>query len=194
MPVVDGLKATRQIRQRELADPSVKPIYIIAMTANTQEADRAACLEAGMDDFISKPVQLAELVESMNKSLGIDNEDVLDNSDSLLLVESHLDQLRGNGQDDALREIIDLFLEQTHEQISQLNEAVDKNDTETTGNIAHQLKGSSANLGARRLSDAFSRLEQSAKDNDLSQAANLLELIRVTFNRTRIQFQSLLGD
>ncbi|SVD80105.1 uncharacterized protein METZ01_LOCUS432959, partial [marine metagenome] len=103
MPVVDGLEATRQIRQRELADPSVDPIYIIAMTANTQEDDRAACLEAGMDDFISKPVQLAELERSINKSLGINNEDTSNNSDSLLLDESHLNQLRSNGQDDAMR-------------------------------------------------------------------------------------------
>ena len=194
MPVVDGLKATRQIRQRELADPSVEPVYIIAMTANTQEADRAACLEAGMDDFISKPVQLAELVESMNKSLGIDNVDAPGNSDSLLLDETHLSQLRGNGQDDALREIIGLFLEQTHDQISQLNEAISKNNAQTTSSLAHQLKGSSANLGARRLSDTFSELEQSAKNNDLSQAGELLEVIRVTFDRTRIQFQSLLQD
>jgi len=56
------------------------------------------------------------------------------------------------------------------------------------------LKGSSANLGARRLSDTFSQLEQSAKNNDLSQAGELLEVIRVTFDRTRIQFQSLLQD
>ena len=126
--------------------------------------------------------------------IGINNEDAPDNSDSLLLDESHLDQLRGNEQNDALREIIELFLEQTDDQISQLNEAVDNIDTETTGNIAHQLKGSSANLGARRLSDTFSQLEQFAKDNDLSQAGNLLEVIRVTFDRTRIQFQALLRD
>ena len=194
MPIVDGLEATRQIRQRELANPSLDPIYIIAMTANNQEDDRAACLEAGMDDFISKPVQLAELVESMNRSLGIENEGAPDTSDSLLLDESHLDQLRGNGQDDALREIIGLFLEQTHDQISQLNEAIDKNDAQTTSSLAHQLKGSSANLGARRLSDTFSQLEQSAKNNDLSQASVLLEVIRVTFDRTRIQFQSLLRN
>ena len=78
MPVVDGLEATRQIRQRELADPSLEPIYIIAMTANTQEDDRAACIEAGMDDFICKPVQLSELEMSMNKSLGIDNKYIIE--------------------------------------------------------------------------------------------------------------------
>ena len=87
-----------------------------------------------------------------------------------------------------------MFLEQTHDQIRQLNEAIGKNDTQTTGSLAHQLKGSSANLGARRLSDTFSQLEQSAKNNDLSQARELLEVIRVTYDRTRIQFQSLLRN
>ena len=194
MPVVDGLEATRQIRQRELVDPSLEPIYIIAMTANTQEDDRAACIEAGMDDFICKPVQLSELETSMNKSLGIDNKYIADIYGSSLLDESHLNQLRGNGQDDALQEIIEMFLKQTDEQINQLSETVSNNDTETTCNIAHQLKGSSANLGAIQLSEAFSQLEKSSKGEHTPGSDELLKAIRVIFNRTRIQFQSLLSD
>ena len=194
MPVIDGLEATRQIRQRELANPNLEPICIIAMTANAHDDDRAACLEAGMDDFISKPVQLGELEKSINKSLGIDNIDTTDNSGSILLDESHLDQLRSNGQDDALREIIELFLGQTLEQIEHLSKSIDNNDTKTTCNIAHQLKGSSANLGAHRLSDVFSRMEQLAMNDNLHQAVQLLEVIRMTFARTKIQFHSLLSD
>lgn len=55
MPVMDGYTATRSIRQYE-KDNQQKPTPIIAMTANTMENDRAACLQAGMDDYITKPV------------------------------------------------------------------------------------------------------------------------------------------
>jgi CheY-like chemotaxis protein len=193
MPNVDGYEATRQIRERERTDAGREPMYIIAMTANTQADDRAACLEAGMDDFISKPVQLGELENALNKSLGIDT-DSAPSGTAPLLDETQLDQLRGNGQDDAFREIIDLFLAQTEEQIGQLNKAVGNQDTATTSHLAHQLKGSSANLGARRLSDALSRLEQSANDNDLAHAAPLIKEIQGTFDRTRVQFQAVLDE
>ena len=130
----------------------------------------------------------------MNKSLGIDNKYIADIYGSSLLDESHLNQLRGNGQDDALQEIIEMFLKQTDEQINQLSETVSNNDTEATCNIAHQLKGSSANLGAIQLSEAFSQLEKSTKEEHTPSSDELLKAIRVIFNRTRIQFQSLLSD
>ena len=193
MPNIDGYEATRQIRQREQNDANREPMYIIAMTANTQADDRAACLEAGMDNFISKPVQLGELENALNKSLGMD----ADSAPSVaapLLDESQLDQLRGDGEDNEFLEIIDLFLTQTEEQIGQLNEAVGNQNAAATSHLAHQLKGSSANLGARRLADALSRLEQSAINSDLAHADPLLKEIQGTFDRTRVQFQAVLDE
>jgi CheY-like chemotaxis protein len=193
MPNIDGYEATRQIRQREQADAGREPMYIIAMTANTQADDRAACLEAGMDNFISKPVQLGELENALNKSLGMDA-DSAPSGAAPLLDESQLDQLRGDGEDNEFLEIIDLFLSQTEEQIGQLNEAVGNQDAAATSHLAHQLKGSSANLGARRLADALSRLEQSAINSDLAHADPLLKEIQGTFDRTRVQFQAVLDE
>jgi PAS domain S-box-containing protein len=193
MPNVDGYEATRKIREREHTTPGPEPAYIIAMTANTQAEARAACLEAGMDGFISKPVQLAELELALNKSLGIDANPA-PSGDAPLLDETQLSQLRGNDHNEALREIINMFLEQTGEQISQLNEAITNQDTGETSRISHQLKGTSANLGARRLANALARLEQSALENDLTCADRLLEEIRGTFDRTRVQYQAILDE
>jgi len=192
MPNIDGYDATRQIRDREQANPDAQPAYIIAMTANTHADAREACLDAGMDDFISKPVQIGELERAINQSMGIETE--ANTTEAPLLDETQLDQLRGNDHNDAFAEIIELYLSQTESQISQLAEAIDKTDPAETSRIAHQIKGSSANLGARRLADALSRLEESAKENDLYQAAPLLEEIRGTFDRTRVQFQALLSE
>ena len=191
MPVVDGLEATRQIRQREISQTG-DPIFIIAMTANTQEDDRAACLEAGMDDFISKPVQIAELENALAKSLGME---ALSNDAQTalpLLDESQLDQLRGNGAEKALREIIEMYLSDTTKQLGNLESVITEQNSESIQRIAHQLKGSSANLGARRLADALARLEDDAESGELADADSLLQEIRGTFDRTQIQFRALL--
>jgi len=192
MPVLDGLETTRKIRKIELSTKNKNPIYIIAMTANTQEDDRAACLEAGMDDFISKPVQLKELQSALDRSLGINPTSEDNRTQMPLLVTAHIDQLRGDGQNDNFREIISMYIDQTAEQICTLKKAVNEKDTEAISNKAHQIKGSSANLGARQLSDLCSRLEGNAKDGDLSSSKQLIEEIHGTYNRTKVQLLALL--
>ena len=189
MPNVDGLEATRRIRQKEQADSSQQPVYIIAMTANTQDDDRASCLEAGMDDFISKPVQLKELQRVLNKSLGLEADPPASAHDTTLLDESQLDQLRVNGNDDMLREIASLYLTDTGHQIDSLS---NEQNPDAVARTAHQLKGSSANLGARQLADALSRLEEIAKTGDINRTSDLLEEIRGTFDRTAVKLNSLL--
>ena len=189
MPNVDGLEATRRIRQREQADSSQQPVYIIAMTANTQDDDRACCFEAGMDDFISKPVQLKELQRVLNKSLGFEADPPASAQDTTLLDESQLDQLRVNGNDDMLREIVSLYITDTGHQIDSLS---NEQNPDAVARTAHQLKGSSANLGARQLADALSRLEEIAKTGDINRTSDLLEEIRGTFDRTAVKLNSLL--
>lgn len=195
MPVLDGLEATRRIRKLELEDKTREPVYIIAMTANTQEDDRAACIEAGMDDFVSKPVQLKELQIALQKSLGIEiKEEETSESEIPLLDTTQLDQLRAADQADTFREIISMYLEQTHSQLTELHTALADQNNEQTANIAHQIKGSSANLGASQLADACSRLEISTKSGELEVGHTLLQEIQGTFDRTRVQFQSLLDE
>ena len=195
MPVLDGLEATRRIRKLELEDKTREPVYIIAMTANTQEDDRAACIEAGMDDFVSKPVQLKELQIALQKSLGIEiKEEETSESEIPLLDTTQLDQLRAADQADTFREIISMYLDQTHSQLTELHTALADQNHEQTANISHQIKGSSANLGASQLADACSRLETSTKSGELEVAHTLLQEIQGTFDRTRVQFQSLLDE
>ncbi len=191
MPNIDGLEATRTIRQREQANPGQQFIYIIAMTANTQEDDRNACLEAGMDDFISKPVQLKELERALNKPLGLEPETDSETPSTVLLDESQLDQFRVKDNDDMLRELVSMYLSETDSQIGSLNT---QQDPGAVARIAHQLKGSSANLGARQLADAFSRLETMANLGDLSDAGELMEEIQGTFDRTRVKLNALLDQ
>jgi CheY-like chemotaxis protein len=64
MPETDGLEATRQIRERL---PAAEQPRIIAMTANAMQGDREICLEAGMDDYVSKPIRVHELVQALSR-------------------------------------------------------------------------------------------------------------------------------
>jgi len=191
MPVLDGLEATRKLREIELSTKNTRPVYIIAMTANTQEDDRAACLEAGMDDFISKPVQLKELQTALNRSLGINPESADNNTKNPLLATAQIDQLRGNGQDDDFKEIISMYIEQTREQLGALEKAVNEKDLESIISKAHQIKGSSANLGAIQIADLCSQLEDGAKDGNISSSNQLLNEIHGTFDRTKVQLLAL---
>jgi len=67
MPEMDGLEATRRIRALQQSGAVSPSLRIIAMTANAMQGDRERCLEAGMDDYISKPIQLKALVEALKK-------------------------------------------------------------------------------------------------------------------------------
>ncbi len=69
MPEMDGFQATRAIRAREKNNPQIKPVRIIAMTANAMKGDREKCLDAGMDDYISKPVRIEQLSEALETAL-----------------------------------------------------------------------------------------------------------------------------
>ena len=69
MPVMDGLEATRQIRLWEHSQDAVEPVYIIAMTANAMKGDRESCLQAGMNEYISKPFKAEELQKVLHEGL-----------------------------------------------------------------------------------------------------------------------------
>ena len=88
-----------------------------------------------------------------------------------------------------LREIVSLYLNDTGHQIDSLS---NEQNPYVVARTAHQIKGSSANLGARQLADALSRLEEIAKTGDLNRTGDLLEEIRGTFDRTAVKLNALL--
>ena len=134
MPGMDGLETTRAIRGRDDSSPTLP--YIVAMTANTRDEDRSACLAAGMNDFIGKPVQLHELRRAIHRAL-----------------ESAPHVSVGSGiappglPPDVLREIAPLYFAQAGELLAALQRAAEQRDLKHARQVLHQLKGSSANLG-----------------------------------------------
>lgn len=171
MPEMDGLEATRKIRQLTIFQPR-----IIAMTANAMQGDREICLDAGMDDYISKPVYMQELQAALERA-GQSRGQATSTSPSkheppILNVET------------LEHDLAHAFLEEAPSLLTQLEQAVKDRNAKGIRDAAHSLKGSSAYLKADRLTKLSGELEQAGRTGNLENVASLFvaldqELIRV---------------
>tara|TARA_Y100000782_G_scaffold69273_1_gene75077 strand:+ start:5477 stop:9934 length:4458 start_codon:yes stop_codon:yes gene_type:complete len=162
MPVVDGLEATRRIR----ATNGFEALPIIAMTANAAEADKRACIEAGMNDHVAKPFDLDALVYAINQQLGISptpTELGTAPREPGALLESKEQILRRfSGNESLVRRLQVSFAEQMRSLISSLIEQ--KDDIETTAALLHTIKGAAATMGCVALSEFAARHEAALQD------------------------------
>ncbi|MBI5653114.1 MAG: response regulator, partial [Chloroflexi bacterium] len=165
MPELDGLEATHAIRMRVPADRQPR---IIAMTAEAMQGDREMCLDAGMDDYVSKPVRVEELVHALAQS----NPRVL--ADSGELDRKILDELRDAASDapQIIEELLGLFQRNAPKLIADLRHAAETQDAEKLRRAAHALKSASANLGARALAALCQEMETAGRAGQVNGAAN----------------------
>ena len=202
MPEMDGYEVTKRIRQAEKnphAKISTSP-YIIALTANSMCGDRERCLEAGMNDYLTKPIDLNGLervlqratrnhppFESSSAAEAHDHSDGSSGSEPSLdrSVLNGLKELRIAGHPDPLEELVEMYLKDSDSRLSAMKEALESQETTKLAAVVHSLKGSSNNLGARRLGELCRQLEDQAKTGDLSGAEPLLDSIKQEFNAVK---------
>jgi PAS domain S-box-containing protein len=165
MPVIDGEKAVQQIRAML---PEKRQPFIIALTAYAMTGDRERCLSLGMDEYISKPVELEQL-----RSI-LENCEVKRNSMPSIQLQYNKPAIdrhslarfwekTGEQSSAMLQELIPLFEESSRDQMLILREAVKINDGETIWKTAHQLKSSAYPLGANTFSELCAQIEQMAR-------------------------------
>jgi PAS domain S-box-containing protein len=170
MPEMDGLEATRVIRERW---PDRRP-RIIAMTAGATEDDRRATLEAGMDDFVSKPIRQEELVAALGRAGG------------MVLDPAALDALgEAIGGPEALAELTRTFLDDSDRLMGELRESVEAGRVDEVRRHAHTLKSTAASFGATELSELSRRLEAQAQAGSIEDGGGLVEAIAAEFARVR---------
>jgi HPt (histidine-containing phosphotransfer) domain-containing protein len=165
---------------------------IIAMTANAMQGDRQKALEAGMDDYVFKPVSREELDAVLRRwvsrtpafRLPAPEDGAAYAGPTLDLgVLAGLRTLQGEDDADIVAELAGIFLEDTRSGLRTLEEAVQSGDAQAVERVAHKLKGSSGNMGARGMSDLCARLEGAGASGDLSQSPGLLARLEEELGR-----------
>jgi signal transduction histidine kinase/HPt (histidine-containing phosphotransfer) domain-containing protein len=192
MPVMDGYQATAAIRRLPNGRGSVP---IIAMTAHAMQGDRQRCLEAGMDDYLSKPVigqQLIELVERMvdperdregegeRGRSGERPEDLSAKTQDRSRV-FNLDEAMSRcfGEPSLFHEMVECLFHDAEPLIEQARRALSHGIAVEVGRAAHRLKGTVCHLGAAPAMDTLQHLEQIGKSGDLSGAAETIQQLDV---------------
>ena len=170
MPIIDGVDATQRVRNRV---DGPQP-YIVAVTASALKGDREQYLQAGMDAYISKPVDIVRLAQTLEAAYasrhGTSGAPWEGNLVEIDPVTIHLDELRarlGPGLESLLSKVIPVYLRELPGRLDKLQTALTGKDTASFAQYCHGLKGTSNSIGASELAALCSRYEQAAYDGDL---------------------------
>lgn len=178
MPEMDGLEASRQINKRWARDERPR---IIAMTANAMQGDREMCLAAGMDDYVTKPIRVEELVAALLKTKARRASE----EDAGVLDAATFGALQESVGSDFVGELIDTFLEDSPQLIASMKSALAQNDLDSFRRAAHSLKSNSNNFGATILAAQSKELEMMAREGSLKGAAEKLVGVESEFAKVR---------
>ncbi|PIG93835.1 PAS domain S-box protein [Gloeocapsopsis sp. IPPAS B-1203] len=188
MPILDGIAATQVIRRQYTGFANQRQPIIVAMTANAMKEDKQMCLDAGMNDYLSKPVikeKLAAILEYW--SCHLDSEITVQPSktDSFDLIDwEQLHQL-SEGSKEFEIELLQMFVEDTQARLEVLKLAIASTDFLQVEQQAHHLKGASANIGAKTMYASTVILEQKARAQNLTGTDELLA--EITASHMHIQ-------
>jgi len=199
MPVMDGYRATREIRRREAEERAGRRVPILALTASAVEGDREQCLEAGMDDYLCKPFRQRELREMLARCC-------VERADGGCTAPSDgtgrataggavgpidptaLDEIRAlqsEKRPNLLADLIGSYLERTEELVADVREAIEDGACGALFEVAHALKSSSSNVGAHEIVSLCDRLGAISRAGELSRAKAVLDQLEAAHARAR---------
>jgi CheY-like chemotaxis protein len=209
MPVMDGFQATAAIRR--LPSGRGEHLPIAAVTANALQGDEENCLAAGMNDFLPKPFKLAQLQallarwlvragEASSVNTALESVDARDASVALgsdaidLRALQTVRELDPAGGMDLVKTILRIFIESAGESITRVENAILARDGGQLAAAAHALKSSTANVGAKTLSEFYRQLEQLGREGRLADASELLIQVRPEQQRAVARMYEILQE
>ncbi|MDX9724640.1 MAG: response regulator, partial [Myxococcota bacterium] len=195
MPEMDGLEATRRIRKIE--DQQLRtPIPIIALTAHAMHGDEARCKEAGMNDYLLKPVQAPALTKMLLRYLPRERKkrpsrhalptitSVMQKDPTVFDADALLDRVMGEAE--LAQSIIATFIDDAPRRINALLRGAQGSDSELTLREAHTLKGAAATVGAMALAELCKDFETLASKGAFETIVRRLDELRVEWGRFRM--------
>lgn len=188
MPIMDGAQATRIIRDKV---SEVASIPIWAMTANVTKDDRQHCFDAGMNEFVEKPINKPALLAKLHKFFEEDLSDSLpartdaeagaeaqkgdpQKTDQNLLDEKVVEQLLEDTGEEIFQRVLELFISETERRICQVQKATLIDDVEQIEKEAHAIKSSAASVGAVRLGERAKALEAACRQRESHRVSELV--------------------
>jgi CheY-like chemotaxis protein len=184
MPEMDGIEATRHILERY---PSGNRPYVIAMTANALHGDRERFMAAGMDDYLSKPIDMDEMARALQRrpppaaSSSALRPGVID------LAQLHrLRQLDQGGGTSLCNEVIDQFLGEVPDVAAKLMACAEQGDGAALANLAHRLGSTALACGARRVADVCVMLERAGRQGPPSVVQALLQRLTREYEQAKL--------
>lgn len=196
MPEMNGIQATQEIRK----NPLFKDLPIVAMTAHAMVGDKEKSLNAGMNEHITKPIDPDELYKTLKRWLQPSNSHtsntvILTHQNDMTLLPDYSDSLhvqwglkRIGGNRSLFYKLLKEFHQDHHNDIQLLQHAIDTNQIETAKRIIHTIKGVTGNIGAHKLQQLASELEQGI--NSLDDYATALSLFTQEFIILMTEFES----
>jgi CheY-like chemotaxis protein len=192
MPEMDGFEATAAIRK---SDKPWRDIPVLAMTAHAMQGDREKCLQAGMNDYLTKPIQPKSLVEAVIKWTQVKQNHIKEvNAMTEENVKSETKTIpinfeealeRCGGDKEFLNEMLNEFLNLSKSQLVHMAEAIGQGNAQELNREAHSLKGASATLGAEAVAKVALELELCGKQEQLENASPILERLVAQVNELR---------
>jgi signal transduction histidine kinase/CheY-like chemotaxis protein len=185
MPEMDGLAVTRAIRESEKNSAAHLPIF--AMTAHAMKGDRERCLEAGMDGYISKPVRFSDIENTLTALAMKPTPPAAPIQAASWDKESALERV--GGDQELLADLCRIFLEESPKHLTRLRVGIAAGNADSVYRAAHSLKGESSYLEATRVYETARQLESMGREENLSQAPAVLEVLERELTRLQCSLQ-----
>jgi CheY-like chemotaxis protein len=189
---MNGFEATRVIRERERKQGGHIPI--IAMTAHAMKGDRERCVAAGMDGYVSKPIHVQELYAVIEEVMGQTSK--VQRTMALKGEQPHLlDKAAAlanlGGDENVLAEVAHIFLVECSRLMSELREAIHRNNALALERAAHSMKGSIGTFAAQKAYETARRLEEIGREGRLQDAERVYASLEAEIDRLRPEMESL---
>jgi PAS domain S-box-containing protein len=192
MPELDGYSATEQIRKHE--NTSGKHTVIIAMTAHALKGDKEKCLEVGMDDYLTKPIDINSLNAMIEKWINkndAENRGQIDNKNNKAEKRSEsidVNRIREVFGDDneSIRKFILLFIQSTDEALAEIESSVKDKDVDRAKKIFHRLKGSAGNSGMMIMHELCISAEQLLQKSDWNMVEQIYESLLNQYQQVKM--------